>query len=130
MVSIKRQNGITLIGFMIVVALISFFAVVAMKLFPLYNESFGVTQSLQSVANQPGAAEKSARELQMAFLRNAQINGLRRFNERNITEFMEISRPARGQPRTVTFKYEGRNDLFGNLDVVLVYEKSVELRAN
>lgn len=130
MMNIWRQDGITLVGFMIVVALISFFAVVGMKLFPLYNESFGVTQSLRSVANQPNASEMSPRELQQAFLRNAQINSLRRFTERNISDYMTVSRVSRHEPRTITFAYEGRNDLFGNLDIVLVYEKTVELRAN
>lgn len=132
MENIHRQKGITLLGFIIVAAVVSFFALVGIKIFPLYMESFGVTQSLTSVVNQPNAAEMSPRELQRSFLRHAQINSLYRFNDGNIRDHMTVSQPARGStvPRTITFAYEARTHMFGKLDIVLVYEEVLELGAN
>jgi Tfp pilus assembly major pilin PilA len=130
MVKIQHQNGMTLLGFIIVAGVVSFFALIAMKVFPLYNESFAVTHSLESVVNQPDASEMTTRELQRAFLRYAQINSLYRFNDSNIGDYMTVNRGSRTEPRTITFAYEGRRDLFGELVIALVYERTVELGAN
>ena len=44
-----RQNGLTLIGFAIVLAVAGFFAYGAMKLIPVYTEYFGVVKSMNSL---------------------------------------------------------------------------------
>lgn len=125
----KSQSGLTLIGFIIVVALVAFFALVTMKLFPLYNESFAVTQSLKSVANQPEAANLSQRDIHKYFLRSANINGLSRFQDGNISEYLAANKVGE-KPREMYMYYEARTNLFGDLDVVLVYDKTVELGSN
>lgn len=125
----SKQNGFTLIGFLMVVALVAFFALVAMKLFPLYNESFAVSQSLESVANQPEAETMSKRDIHKYFLRSANINGLSRFKERNINDYLGVNK-AGEKPREMYMYYEARTKLFGNLDIVLVYDKTVELGGN
>ena len=126
---INKQNGLTLLGFMMVVALVCFFALVALKLFPLYNEKFAVDQSLKSVANQPEAEKMSERDIHRAFIRNANINGLDRFQERNIDDYLSANKIGQ-RPREMYMYYEARTPLFGNLDIVLVYDKTVELGSN
>lgn len=126
MMNLQRQNGLTLTGFIMVIALVCFFALVAMKLFPLYNESFAVTKSLESVAKDPKADKLALIQLRRNFLRNANINGLSRFQERNISDYLTANKVGQ-KPRTMTMNYEARTNLFGNLDMVLVYEKTLEL---
>lgn len=122
----NMQCGLTLLGFIMVVALICFFILIALKLFPLYNESFAVTQSLNSVASQPDAAQLSENDIQKYFLRSANINGLSRFKESNINDYLAANKVGE-KPRTMTMYYEGRKNLFSNLDIVLVYDKSIDL---
>jgi len=126
---IDKQNGLTLLGFMMVVALVCFFALVGLKLFPLYNESFAVDQSLKSVVNQPDAASMPEREIYKYFMRNANINGLSRFSERNIDEYLAANKVG-SDPREMYMYYEARANLFGNLDIVLVYDKTFVLGGN
>lgn len=126
---INRQKGLTFLGFLMVVALICFFALVGLKLFPLYNESFAVDQSLKSVANQPDAEKMSIRDIHKYFIRNANINGLDRFQERNIDEYLTANKIGE-RPREMYMYYEARSKLFGNLDIVLVYDKTFELGSN
>ena len=38
----RTQSGITLIGFVVVLAVVGLFAYVGMKLFPMYSEFYGV----------------------------------------------------------------------------------------
>lgn len=129
MIHTQKQYGLTFIGFLIVVALFCFFALVALKLFPLYNESFAVTQSLKAVANQPDVASKSEREIHKLFMRNVDINDLDRFKEENIDDYLSVNKVGQ-KPREMYMYYEGRKNLFGNLDIVLVYDKTVELGSN
>lgn len=126
MMKTETQDGLTLLGFIMVVALICFFILLGLKLFPLYNESFAVTQSLKSVASQPEAETLSENDIQKYFLRSAYINGLDRFKEDNIDDYL-VANKVGEEPRTMTMYYEGRKNLFRNLDIVLVYDRTIEL---
>lgn len=50
----RRQHGITLIGFAIVLIVVGFFAYAAMKLIPVYSEYFGVVKSVKSLQGEAG----------------------------------------------------------------------------
>ncbi|HSN00161.1 MAG TPA: DUF4845 domain-containing protein [Rudaea sp.] len=45
----RKQHGITLIGFAIVLIVVGFFAYAAMKLVPVYTEYFAVVKSMKSL---------------------------------------------------------------------------------
>jgi hypothetical protein len=53
----NRQEGITLISMIIVLAVLGFFGYGAAKLIPVYTEYMGVVKSMKAVANSPNAAE-------------------------------------------------------------------------
>lgn len=125
----RNQYGLTLIGFIMVVALVGFFALVAMKLFPLYSDSFGITQSLKSVASQDEAEKLSERDVRKYFLRSANINGLYQFTEKNINDYLSANKVGQ-EPREMYMYYENRTTLFGNLDIVLVHDETVQLGDN
>ncbi len=129
MKALSKQSGISFFGFIIVVALVCFFVLVALKLFPLYSEKFAVDQSLASVSNQPGAVEMSERDIHKAFMRNVHVNDIDRFNEKNIDDYLSANKVGE-KPREMYMQYEARTNLFGNLDIILVYDKTVTLGSN
>tara|TARA_R110002111_G_scaffold25053_4_gene55307 strand:+ start:319 stop:699 length:381 start_codon:yes stop_codon:yes gene_type:complete len=45
----KKQAGMTLISWVIVLAIIAFFATIAMRLFPMYQEYFGVVTVMEGM---------------------------------------------------------------------------------
>lgn len=59
----NRQGGMTLIGFVFVLIIAGFFALMAMKLVPAYIEYFGVVKSMKALAEEPGVANKSLRQI-------------------------------------------------------------------
>ncbi|MHB8679658.1 MAG: DUF4845 domain-containing protein [Rudaea sp.] len=59
----RRQHGITLIGFAIVLIVAGFFAYAAMKLVPVYTEYFGVVKSLKSLQSDAGIENMSVEEI-------------------------------------------------------------------
>src|SRR6056297_1681987 len=55
----SNQRGITLIGFLIVLAAALFVAYIAMKLVPIYLNHYSVVTSIKSLAAEPDAADMS-----------------------------------------------------------------------
>ena len=61
--ALARQNGMTLIGFGIVLVIAGFFAYAAMKLVPCYTEYFGVVKSMKSLQTLPGIETMSIEDI-------------------------------------------------------------------
>jgi type II secretory pathway pseudopilin PulG len=59
----RKQHGITLIGFAIVLIIVGFFAYAAMKLVPVYSEYFGVVKSLKSLQSDAGIQNMGIEEI-------------------------------------------------------------------
>jgi Tfp pilus assembly major pilin PilA len=52
----NRQQGLSIIGFLILLAVVGFFAYVAMLLIPAYTEYFGVVKAMKGLAEDPTVA--------------------------------------------------------------------------
>ncbi len=52
----KQQQGLSIIGFLILLAVVGFFAYAAMLLIPAYTEYFGVVKAMKGLAEDAGAA--------------------------------------------------------------------------
>lgn len=126
----KKQLGIGFWGWSSILAILGLIVLFGLRLFPLYNEKFLVDQSMQSVANRPDAAKLSVDEIRKYFLKNAQINGSNRFNDRNIKTHLKMNKPEKGKPKSFTVTFEARNKLFDVIELLLVYNNTVELAKN
>lgn len=116
----RRQQGLSLIGFLIVVILVGIFALVAMRLFPIYSEYYNVVGSMESLKNQPGVATKSPDEIKNLFFRRLYVNYVESVERKNVL----VSRDGGLHIRV---KYEVRRPMVGNLDVVASFDKTVQL---
>ncbi|MGD8926155.1 MAG: DUF4845 domain-containing protein [Thioalkalispiraceae bacterium] len=119
MSNITKQRGMTAIGWLLVLAIVALFSIVALKLIPMYLDSFKVTSSLESLAGDPKAQGKSGREIRKLLMKRLDINMVSDVSASDIS----ISRSREGTK--VEVSYEARRALFGNLHMVLVYDKSV-----
>jgi len=118
--TLKRQLGITLMGFMIVMALVVFFLLIGAKLFPIYSEYYAVKASMKQVANTPGAANFPPERLWNALDKSFNIAYVDNVKRNNV----EVSRKSGVFLR---IKYEVRKPLVYNLDVVAMFDHTVEL---
>ena len=121
MSNMKKQKGMTAIGWMLVLALIAVFAIVGLKLIPLYIDSFKVTASLESLQEDPKVKGKSRLEIRKLLMKRLDVNMVNDVTAQDIT----ISKNRNGI--VVEVDYEARRQMFGSLHVVLVYNKSVEI---
>ena len=114
----KTQQGITLLGFIIVLGVVDLFAYVGMKLFPMYSEYYSVRSALKGLANEPGIANTEPRRIQDLFFRRLYVN----YSENVKPEHVKIKRVGAGWQ--IDVKYEVRRPLMGNLDVVGRFEST------
>ncbi len=111
----KKQQGMTLISWVIVLAIIAFFATLTMRLVPMYQEYYGVLQIMKSMET----------ELKNNKLSNQQVMLLlnRRFNTGYISsvkkENIELFRGRSNAYVTkILIDYEVRKPFFAHIDLV------------
>ena len=108
----NSQRGITLLGFIIVLAVVGLFAYVGMKLFPMYSEYYSVRSAMKGLAAEPGIGTQDPARIQDLFFRRLYIN----YSENVKKEHVKLRRVDNGWEMQV--QYEVRRPLVGNLDVV------------
>src|SRR5690625_7128689 len=70
----RKERGMTLLGFVIVLAVVGFFAYVAMRLFPMYQEYYSVRSAMKGLAAEPGIGTQDPARIQDLFFRRLYIN--------------------------------------------------------
>ena len=108
----RNERGMSLLGFVIVLAVVGFFAYVAMRLFPMYSEYYSVRSAMKGLANEPGIATQDPARIQDLFFRRLYIS----YSENVKKEHVKLRRVDNGWEMNV--EYEVRRPLVGNLDVV------------
>jgi hypothetical protein len=117
----RNQSGITLMSFLIVLAVVGFAAFIGMRLFPMYQEYFAVKSSLKGLATEPGVGDMDPAKIQDLFFRRLYINYSENVKPANI----KIERMDGGWKMKVN--YEVRRELVGNLDVVGKFDIAQDL---
>ena len=117
----RNQGGLTLIGFVIVLAVVGLFAYIGMKLFPMYSEFYSVKQALKGLSAEPGIANKDPAKVKDLLFRRLYVSYAENVKPNNV----KVTRD--GQGYVVTVQYEVRRELIGNLDVVGKFEASEDL---
>ncbi len=70
---VNKQQGMTFIGLVLVVAAVIFLAVIGMKLVPAYIEFFGVKKIITSIGDDTKFNEMSKQDIVTAFNKGADI---------------------------------------------------------
>lgn len=126
---IKKQEGVTFIGWCIILAIIAFFVLITLRLFPLYNEKMQVVSAMKSVASRPGISEQSEHDILDQFVRTVQVGGSDRFNMKNIREYASVEKPqVAGGNRILNIQYETTNKFIDDIQFLMVFDETVELK--
>ncbi len=117
-----RQRGIGITGWIFIIAVALFFALLGMKMVPKYLQYYSIVEVMESMAQDPSLREASARDLKKAFFRRIDINGVYDFPKKGFT----IDR-SRGEGTVMRLDYEIREPMVGNVDVVMHFHKDVKI---
>jgi Tfp pilus assembly major pilin PilA len=118
-----KVKGITLIGFVILLCVLGFFAYLAMRLVPMYVEYFGVVKAMEQVRSEPGAAQKSLEEIR----RDLSLKFDTQYVDDSSVPPSAIQLKREGGAATLRVSYEKRVSFLYNIDLVGKFDKSINL---
>ena len=108
----RNEQGLTLLSFIVVMAVVGVFIYVGMKVVPMYAEYFSVKKALEGMAGDAEMANNDAAKIKDLFFRRMDVN----YSEHVKPENIVLKRREAGWVMTVD--YEARRPLIANLDVV------------
>lgn len=120
----RKQQGLTFISWLVILIVLGFMVMVALKITPVYLEHFTIKESLNSLKSEPFIGRKQISEIRKMLVRRLEINNVRHLKKENVS----IKRS--GGVTTIVIKYEQRRDLIGNLSLVMSFNDSIELISN
>lgn len=113
----RRQSGMTLVGLIIYAFIAFFIAILLMKIVPLYLTD----QKISSIFNQLKNFHGDAHAIRETIDKQLDINEIDNMTSKDfkITPF--------GNGLRVTYNYDGRADIIGNLSVVAAFEHQADV---
>ena len=114
--SFTREAGVSLTGLIFVLAVLGVAVVFALKLVPTYLEYSAVKDAMARAKEAGG----TPREMQVAFDKSAGVNDVTAIRGRDVV----ITRD--GGDTQISFAYEKRVPLMGNVSLVIDYAGSTE----
>jgi type II secretory pathway pseudopilin PulG len=104
-----KEGGFSLSGLIVVLVVLGFLAVMAMKIFPAWAEYRSIKNSIVAAK----AAGSGTRDIQQAFARNAEINNITSISPKDLVITRE-----NGQAE-ISFAYEKRIPVAGNVSLLI-----------
>lgn len=123
--SMVRQRGLGLFGFIFVFAFIGFFAMLAIKITPLYLNEMTIRRDISEVATQVNSAgnEIDISELRRDIEKRFDVDYISQLEPKDI----KVVRSEAGLK--VAYDYEARVNLFANVFVVIHFAKDFPIKA-
>lgn len=118
----KRQRGLSFLSLMAIVGILGFSAVVGLKLFPIYMDSWKIDGIMKAVISQPGINEQSRKEIFDALMKRLDIDAVDAVNYRN-SDALTITK--RKNNVTINIFYRVETPLIGNLSLIAEFDKIV-----
>lgn len=119
----RRQHGITLIGFAIVLVIVGFFAYAAMKLVPVYSEYFSVVKSLKSLQSDAGIQNMGIEEIRRKL---EPIFDVQYVDENDVPLSSVTLITANGQ-HSLNVAYSVQKPFIYNIDLLVHFNYTVDL---
>lgn len=117
----RNQQGMTLIGMVIVAFIAGIFVLAALRLTPIYLEYMNVDSALKSMKRDLDGSNAGPAQIRTAMARRFDIDNVKSLNAREI----KIERTANGY--NVAAQYESRAHFVANVSFVVSFDKSVEV---
>ncbi|MDH5179932.1 MAG: DUF4845 domain-containing protein [Gammaproteobacteria bacterium] len=118
---INRQKGMTMIGWVLTIAVIGFFVVVFMKLVPVYVQRLNVIAVMSSLKDDASIQTMGPDEVTQTILKRLDVNMAGGIGKENIYI------TTNNNLRVIELEYEVRRNLFGNHDIIISYLSRIEV---
>lgn len=109
----RMQSGLTMLGFLITLTLVIFFAYCGMKVVPMYIEYYSVQQALKGLAEDTSIDPGDKNEIRKLFQRRLEMSYANYVKGLNALRFEKDKSGVK-----LVVDYERRESFIANLDVV------------
>lgn len=120
----KYQTGASIWLVLLMVIVLGFGAIFALKLIPIYIESHKIDKAMEGALS-GASADQTVNDVKDALIRRLDIDDVRRILDRNWRDYVTITK--KGPRFTMEVVYDAEEHLFGNVYIVARFEK---LRTN
>jgi hypothetical protein len=117
----RTQRGMSLLGFIIVLAMVLCFAYLGLRIVPIYLEYYSVVSAMNGLASERGSAQLDPSQIRRKLLERLYLS----YTDDNVGE--ENIRIVRRDGVNVRITYEVRKPIIGNVDVIAAFDKQVKL---
>lgn len=115
---VKKQRGMTMMSWLIVLAIAVFFVLIGIKMVPTYMENYSIREILKNMEHDRSVGKMAPTEMKKSFLKRLKINGVYSFDPDSIT----IKKEKTGTSFSVD--YEVRKPVAGNVSIVMEFSES------
>jgi hypothetical protein len=115
----RRQSGVTLSGLLLAAVVVAFIALLGMKVAPEVIEYYQIVKAVKKIKNDPSAQESVA-QVRRSFENQATIDNITAITPQDLDITKDSGRLV------VSFAYERRVHLFGNVSLLLEFQGSTE----
>jgi hypothetical protein len=120
---IKKQQGVTMISIAMGLVLLAFFVTIAVTIWPVYMENFSVNSHLSRMAEDSKAKSMTKAEILKTLQKRFGVDDVKSVMPEDI-----IINGEPGQGYEIEVDYEVRKNLMGNVDIVISFNKVVEVK--
>lgn len=115
------QAGMTMLSWLIVLAIGVFFVLIGIKMVPTYLENYSIKQVLATMENDRTVRNMSPHEIKSSFMKRIKINGVYEFDKKAIT----IKKEKAGYK--VSVNYEIRKPVAANVAILMTFADSASI---
>ena len=119
----NKQQGVTMITIALGLALLAFFVLIAVTLFPVYMEHFDVNSHISRLSKDSRSKDMTKEELQKTLLKRFSIDNVKSISNSDIS----ITDRA-GGGYIVDVEYEVRKPFLANVDLVISFHDVGEVK--
>jgi hypothetical protein len=119
----RSQKGMSILGWLMVLALIAFFASAAFKVLPHYFDYMSLEKIITSVETDKAMEIRTVGEFYGHVSKGMEVNSIRDLNLREALKVKQENNEFRAH-----LKYEKREPLIQNIDLVVRFDKEFRVR--
>ncbi|HEY3488376.1 MAG TPA: DUF4845 domain-containing protein [Gammaproteobacteria bacterium] len=120
--TLKKQRGMSMLGWLVIIGMSVVLFITALKLFPVYMEYYNVLGIIDQIKSDPALKNAPKEKVVSAFTRRLSVADV------SLTkDDYSITKIQGRNAYTIQLYYEVRQPLFANLSMVVEFDRSEEV---
>ena len=122
--SMKKQQGLSIIGLLVVLLMAGALGFFGLKVGPTYMENWTLKKMMKDLETDDAVIGKNPNTIRNVVVKRTRVNGVYNLTPRNL----EIKR--RGKSNEVTLNYVVNKQLAGNMEIVMTFKETAYISAS